>query len=133
MAHEYPKTDKNVYQILFRGKLNPYWGIWFNDFTLSYIEGDPLFTGSVSGQAALQGILSKIRDPGCSSYSFLSSRERALHNATSNFRYHSESWQNRIQRAGSGGQHQGFWRGTNGRSSLGIRSGCFWAAIGSGK
>jgi len=64
MAHENPRTDKKRYQIPVRGKLNPYWGIWFDDFTLSYIEGDTMLTGSVADQAARHGILSKIRDLG---------------------------------------------------------------------
>lgn len=54
----------NVYHIIVRGKLDQHWTTWFDNFKLSYIKGDTLLIGSVNDQAALHGILSKIRDLG---------------------------------------------------------------------
>lgn len=54
----------NIYEILVRGKLDQHWATWFDNFTLCYINRDTLLTGTVADQAALHGILSKIRDLG---------------------------------------------------------------------
>lgn len=64
MTHEDLNESKDIYQILVRGKLDPHWGTWFENFTISYVKGDTILTGSVVDQAALHRILSKIRDLG---------------------------------------------------------------------
>ncbi len=54
-----------VYQIRVRGHLSPTWAGWFDGMEISQAEdGDTLFTGADIDQAALHGILKKVRDLG---------------------------------------------------------------------
>ncbi len=57
------------YEIRLRGRLDEQWALWFEDMTVSVeaSEGQPattLITGWVTDQAALYGLLSRIRDLG---------------------------------------------------------------------
>ena len=52
------------YQILVRGRLDPLWSDWFDEFVITDQAGDSLLTGSVPDQAALHGVLGRIRDLG---------------------------------------------------------------------
>jgi len=62
------KTDPDqamVYQIRIKGHLDPLWTNWFEGLTITLEEdGDTLLTGPVVDQAALQGLLKKVRDLG---------------------------------------------------------------------
>jgi len=62
------KTDSGhpmVYQIRIEGHLNDQWADWFSGLSVSLEEkGDTLLTGPVADQAALFGLLKKIRDLG---------------------------------------------------------------------
>jgi len=62
------KTDPNqptVYQIRIEGHLGDQWANWFGDLTITLEEnGDTLLTGPVVDQAALFGLLKKVRDLG---------------------------------------------------------------------
>ena len=62
------KTDTGqpiVYQIRLRGHLSDQWTNWFEGLTIILEEdGDTLLIGSVLDQAALFGLLKKIRDLG---------------------------------------------------------------------
>ena len=62
------KTDPNqprVYQIRIEGHLDDQWADWFSGLSVSLEEnGDTLLTGAVVDQAALFGLLKKIRDLG---------------------------------------------------------------------
>ena len=54
-----------VYQIRVNGHLGPQWMDWFDGLTITQEEnGDTLLTGPVIDQAALHGILKKVRDLG---------------------------------------------------------------------
>jgi len=54
-----------IYQIRIRGHLDQCWSDWFEGLTLLALEnGDTLLTGPVLDQAALYGILKKVRDAG---------------------------------------------------------------------
>lgn len=54
-----------IYQIRIRGQLDQRWSDWFEGLTLLALEnGDTLLTGLVVDQAALYGILKKVRDLG---------------------------------------------------------------------
>ncbi len=54
-----------VYQIRLRGHLDPQWTTWFDGLTVTREEdGDTLLTGPVVDQAALHGLLRKVRDLG---------------------------------------------------------------------
>ena len=54
-----------VYQIKLRGHLGSQWATWFGDLTVELTDaGETLLTGPVADQAALHGLLKKIRDLG---------------------------------------------------------------------
>lgn len=54
-----------VYQIRVKGHLDRRWTDWFGGMTITLEEGgDTLLTGPVADQAALYGLLRKVRDLG---------------------------------------------------------------------
>jgi len=54
-----------VYQIRLRGHLSSRWKDWFVGLTVTLEDdGDTLLTGPVGDQAALHGLLKKVRDLG---------------------------------------------------------------------
>jgi hypothetical protein len=63
-----PKTNPSppvVYQIRIKGQLDSQWTDWFDGLTITLEEdGDTLLTGPVVDQAALHGLLKKVRDLG---------------------------------------------------------------------
>ena len=63
-----PNTDPcqpNVYQIRIKGHLSDQWTGWFEGLTITLEEkGDTLLTGAVPDQAALFGLLRRVRDLG---------------------------------------------------------------------
>jgi len=53
------------YQIRIKGQLGPEWADWFDGLAIAVeAGGDTLLTGPVVDQAALHGLLKKIRDLG---------------------------------------------------------------------
>ena len=53
------------YEIRLKGQLDDRWADWFGGLTITLEEGgDTLLTGSVIDQAALHGLLKKVRDLG---------------------------------------------------------------------
>ncbi len=63
-----PETDPSqstVYQIRIKGHLGSQWTDWFGGLTITLEDnGDTLLTGPVVDQAALHGLLKKVRDLG---------------------------------------------------------------------
>ena len=63
-----PETDPShplVYQIRIKGHLAPHWSGWFEGLTIQLLaNGETLLTGPVVDQAALYGVLRKVRDLG---------------------------------------------------------------------
>jgi hypothetical protein len=58
-------SNAKVYEIRLKGHLEARWGQWFDGLTIRLEEnGDTLLTGPVIDQAALHGILKKVRDLG---------------------------------------------------------------------
>jgi len=56
-----------IYQIRIKGLLDRQWTDWFDGMTVSATDdGDTLLTGTVEDQAALYGLLRKVRDSGMS-------------------------------------------------------------------
>jgi hypothetical protein len=54
-----------VYQIRIKGHLGRQWTDWFGGLTITLeSNGETLLTGSVVDQAALHGVLKKVRDLG---------------------------------------------------------------------
>ena len=54
-----------IYQIRIKGHLSQQWASWFEALTITLEEdGNTLLTGPVVDQAALHGLLKKVRDLG---------------------------------------------------------------------
>ena len=54
-----------VYQLRIKGHLGPKWADWFGGMTITLEDnGETLLTGPVVDQAALHGLLRKVRDLG---------------------------------------------------------------------
>jgi len=63
-----PAEDRDAprcYEIRIRGHLDDCWAAWFEGLTITLQEdGDTLLTGPVVDQAALHGLLKRVRDLG---------------------------------------------------------------------
>lgn len=69
MVYEHQSTQAAaqpvIYQIRLKGQLGPQWTDWFEGLTITLDDnGDTLLTGPVADQAALHGLLKKVRDLG---------------------------------------------------------------------
>lgn len=54
-----------IYEITLKGHLSPAWQSWFDDMTITLTDyGETILTGTIVDQAALHGLLKKIRDLG---------------------------------------------------------------------
>ena len=59
------KSKSNIYQIRVKGHLDPQWSDWFEGMAITLDEDDTtLITGPVVDDAALHGLLKKVRDSG---------------------------------------------------------------------
>lgn len=57
--------DHTRYEIRIQGRLEPRWAGWFDGLTLSHAgDGITVIEGPVVDQAALHGLLQKVRDIG---------------------------------------------------------------------
>ena len=60
-----PTANTTYYEILLQGQLNARWADWFDGMTITLDNnGDTLLSGPLADQAALHGILKKVRDVG---------------------------------------------------------------------
>ncbi len=65
MVNSRPFNEPQSYRIKVRGELGPNWADWFDGFTISMSgENNSELAGTVMDQAALHGILAKLRDLG---------------------------------------------------------------------
>ncbi len=69
MIEKYASTqdhyEAGTYEIRIKGHLDDKWADWFAGLTITLEEdGDTLLTGPVIDQAALHGLLKKVRDLG---------------------------------------------------------------------
>ena len=69
MSQTHPSTEDHdepgLYEIRIKGHLDNRWASWFEGLTLTLEEnGETLLTGPVVDQAALFGLLRKVRDLG---------------------------------------------------------------------
>ena len=51
-----------VYRIKLRGRLGPEWSDWFDQMAISTDGGETILSGPLADQAALHGLLIRIRD-----------------------------------------------------------------------
>jgi len=52
-----------VYEIRVKGHLDESWSAWFEGLTITNLEsGEAILSGEIVDQAALHGVLSKVRD-----------------------------------------------------------------------
>ncbi len=59
------RGQSTIYQIRIAGHLGDAWADWFEGLTItSEVDGNTLLTGPVVDQAALHGLLRKVRDLG---------------------------------------------------------------------
>ena len=59
------QDQKEVYQLVIKGHLDSAWSDWFGGLTIALLEnGETILSGPVVDQAALHGVLMKIRDLG---------------------------------------------------------------------
>jgi len=65
MSNKSEANKPTIYQIRIGGQLGEQWQVWFEQMTLTVADnGDTLLTGMVVDQAALHGLLRKVRDLG---------------------------------------------------------------------
>jgi hypothetical protein len=69
MSETYPLSEypdkSGLYEIRLKGHLDVWWSGWFGGLTITLEDnGDTLLTGSVVDQAALHGLLKRVRDLG---------------------------------------------------------------------
>jgi hypothetical protein len=58
-------NQHQYYEIRLKGHLDDRWAEWFDGLTITIVDdGDTLVTGPVIDQAALHGLLKKVRDLG---------------------------------------------------------------------
>ncbi|MCB0124322.1 MAG: hypothetical protein KDE58_18830 [Caldilineaceae bacterium] len=58
-------TPTEIFEIRLKGHLDRRWASWFEGMTITLAEeGETLLTGPVADQAALYGLLKKVRDLG---------------------------------------------------------------------
>ncbi len=60
------ETSPTIYEIRVAGRLSPQWTHCFEGLTVTPVGGETRVTGPVADQAALYGLLKKIRDLGLS-------------------------------------------------------------------
>ena len=66
-GHQDPSSGRcgpTTYQVRITGRLGPDWADWFEGLAVTADGGDTLITGPVADQAALHGLLRRVRDLG---------------------------------------------------------------------
>ena len=59
------KAQPMIYQIRIKGHLDHKWADWFSGLSITSLDnGETLLTGPILDQAALHGLLRKVRDVG---------------------------------------------------------------------
>ena len=77
MTHTAKRQAPAAYQLRVDGHLDQHWSAWFDDLTLTHEDdGTTSLTGAVADQAALHGLLTKIRDLGVTLISVAVDRPR---------------------------------------------------------
>ena len=62
MTEQIDRYSSKRYQIKVKGRLDKKWADWFEGMAITYEGGISILTGPVADQAALHGLLIRIRD-----------------------------------------------------------------------
>ena len=62
MTNSHKNYGPKAYRIKLKGCLDPKWSDWFEQMAISTEGGETILTGPVIDQAALHGLLIRIRD-----------------------------------------------------------------------
>lgn len=62
MTNPHKYHGSTDYRIKLKGRLDPKWSDWFEKMEISTESGETILTGPVADQAALHGLLIRIRD-----------------------------------------------------------------------
>ena len=62
MTNPRKNHDSKDYRIKLKGRLDPHWSDWFEQMVISTEGGVTVLKGPVADQAALHGLLTRIRD-----------------------------------------------------------------------
>ncbi len=74
-----PTENTAYYEIRLKGQLNTRWADWFDDMTITLDNnGDTILSGPVVDQAALHGLLKKVRDVGLTLLSVNSVKQEGM-------------------------------------------------------
>jgi hypothetical protein len=77
-------SEPTIYHIRIKGHLSHEWADWFGGLTITLQDnGDTLLTGPVIDQAALHGLLRKVRDLGMPLVSIIQAEPSAADDETS--------------------------------------------------
>ena len=58
-------TDPATYEFRVNGHLDAHWAPWLGDFTITHLpDGTSTFTGPITDQSHLHGVLAALRDTG---------------------------------------------------------------------
>jgi hypothetical protein len=97
MTNGYEFDKPEVYQVRVKGSLDREWSEWFDGFTVTpQASGETLLTGVVADQAALHGLLNKIRDLGLPLLSVKRAESEALEEKKSYYYSMKEKKMNKI-------------------------------------
>jgi len=59
------RPEAGRYEIRLTGRLDPHWAAWFDGLTVSQeSDGTTVLSGRIADQAALHGVLQRVRDLG---------------------------------------------------------------------
>ena len=57
-------TRSNLYEIRVQGCVGSAWADWFGGLTITHVENESIIVGQLRDQAALFGLLNRVRDLG---------------------------------------------------------------------
>jgi hypothetical protein len=59
------RPESGHYEIRLAGRLDAHWAVWFDGLTVSQeMDGTTVLSGPIADQAALHGVLQRVRDLG---------------------------------------------------------------------
>lgn len=62
MKKSHDQNSPQFYRVTVKGRLDKDWTEWFENMQINYVGNDTVIMGPVRDQAALHGLLARIRD-----------------------------------------------------------------------